>query len=130
MKKSLATILILVYLVFSCGVIINFHYCMDRLASTSLFGDESKYCGKCGMHSDDSDGCCRDEVKVVKLDSDQQKAQTIDFVFTAPLALVQLSSLFICQPFQNADPTGHFHNHSPPLLTEQDTYLQNGVFRI
>lgn len=130
MKKFLATILLFVYLVFSCGVVINFHYCMDRLASTSIFGGESKYCGKCGMHADDSDGCCRDEVKVVKLDQDQQKAQTLDLVFTAPQAMHLVLSDFICQPFQNANPTGHYHNHSPPLLTKQDTYLQNGVFRI
>ena len=130
MKKFLATILILVYLVFSCGVVINFHYCMDRLASTSLFGGESKYCGKCGMHSDDSDGCCRDEIKVVKLDEDQQNAQALDFVFAAPQTGIHYSSLFICQPFQNADPSGHFHNHSPPLLSGQDSYLQYCVFRI
>ena len=131
MKKILASIIVITYIVFSCGVVINFHFCMDRLASTSLFGKESRYCGKCGMHSDDSNGCCRDEVKVVKLGPDQQKAHALMVDQPTPILLSHLTSVFISLPFENPDVARHFHNHSPPLLlSAQDTYLQNNVFRI
>ena len=130
MKKMLAAILMIVYLAFSSGVVINHHFCMNRLASVSLFGTDSEYCGKCGMHADDSEGCCHDEVEVVKLDNDHQKSQVAALNPPEIITLSVLASAFICLPAQNADPTGHYHNHSPPLLSAQDTYLQINVFRI
>lgn len=122
--------LLVTYLAFSCGVVVNFHYCMDRLASTQFFGGEDRLCGKCGMHSDDSNGCCRDEFKVVKIQDDQQKTQAIEFNGIAPEITTTFTSSFLVMPFQNADLLRHHHNHSPPLLSQQDTYLRNGVFRI
>ena len=71
MKKLLISGLLLCYLAFSCGVMVSFHYCMDKLASTEFFTSGDKQCGKCGMHMDDAHGCCRDEVQVVKIDDDQ-----------------------------------------------------------
>jgi len=130
MKKILAFFILVTYFAFSCGVVVNFHYCMDELASTQLFVTDHKVCGNCGMHSDDSNGCCRDEVKVMKLQEDQQKTPTLEFAAKAPLSLIAFTPSFIEQPFENVDILRHHQNHSPPLLSEQDTYLQNGVFRI
>ena len=129
MKKLLALFILLTYLVFSCGVVINFHYCMDRLASTQLFFTEDKYCDNCGMHTDDSNGCCRDEIQVVKIKEDQQKA-TVVVDLIAPLAQIAVTPSLIELPFQNPDITRHQSDHSPPLISEQDSYLQNRVFRI
>ena len=53
MKKIVVPILLLCYLALTTGVIVNLHYCMNRLASTELFASESKQCGKCGMHTDE-----------------------------------------------------------------------------
>lgn len=130
MKKALATISLFCYLAVTCGVIVNFHYCMDRLASTQLFGTENKICGKCGMHTDDSNGCCRDEVKIIKMEVDQKVDSYVSFELPALDALVQAPSTFIETSFFNSGETRDYQNHSPPLLTEQDTYLQNCVFRI
>jgi len=118
------------YLAVSSGVIINFHYCMNKLASTELFASESKQCGKCGMHSDESNGCCRDEVQVVKIDDDQKSTSAYSFSFPALEVLVQKPSDFIAACFFKVPGARHYLNHSPPLLSAQDTYLQNGVFRI
>ncbi len=126
----LASILMIVYLAFSSGVVINHHFCMNRLDSVTLFGTDSEYCGKCGMHTDDSEGCCHDEVEVVKLDNDHQKSQVASLNPPEIITLNFLASSFICLPTQNADPAGHYHSHSPPLLSAQDTYLQINVFRI
>lgn len=80
------------------------------------------------MH--ESSGCCRDEVKVVKLDQDQNKLAVA--LLTAPSIEVAVTtpSAFIAAAFENEYQQRHFHNHSPPLLSEQDIYLQNNVFRI
>lgn len=130
MKKTIASITLLCYLAVTCGVIINTHYCMDRLASTQLFAAESKVCGKCGMHTQKSKGCCHDEVKIIKMEVDQKAAPDVSFELPALSSLVNVPSQFISPSLFNIEETRYYNNHSPPLLSEQDTYLQNSVFRI
>lgn len=130
MKKTILSITLISYLIVTCGVMVNFHYCMDRLASTEFFGAAVKVCGKCGMNMHKSKGCCRDEVKIIKMEVDQKAASHISFDLPALDAMVCLPSQFITTSFINVKETRHYHNHSPPLLTEQDTYLKNSVFRI
>ena len=118
------------YLGVTTGVVINFHYCMEKLASAKLFDTKSTKCGKCGMDILGSNGCCRDEVKIVKMEEDQQV--TVDFSYSLPSieALTQETSEFIITSFYNGPVTRHYQNHSPPLLSAQDSYLKNSVFRI
>lgn len=130
MKKIIASISVLCYFVVTCGVVFNYHYCMKRLASTHLFGTKSKVCGRCGMDTHESNGCCHDEVKVVKLQQDQNRIPVISYDIPAPDAVVIFPSDFIVASFYNAGEQRHFHNHSPPILSGQDTYLRNNVFRI
>jgi hypothetical protein len=103
---------------------------MNRLASTQFFVTESKKCARCGMNIHTSNGCCRDEVKIIKMEVDQKTSSSISFELPALEALVQTPSQFLVTSSINTGETRHYHNHSPPLLTEQDTYLQNCVFRI
>jgi hypothetical protein len=103
---------------------------MKKLASTSLFGAKSKLCGRCGMDIHKSNGCCHDEVKVVKLELDQNKTAIASFDLPSLESIVSVPSEFIATSFYNTDEQRHFHNHSPPLLSAQDTYLQINVFRI
>ena len=129
MKKALVSITFLVYLAFSCGVIINFHYCMGHLDSVKLFGGKTNLCGTCGMHLGKSHKCCGDEAKLIKLQDDQQKTQVVHSL-QAPEAVVTIPSDFIVTSFYNNNKSLHQQDHSPPLITGQDTYLQNCVFRI
>lgn len=103
---------------------------MNRLASTQLFSSGKDVCGQCGMHNDDSNGCCHDEVKVVKLELDHTTVPVITFDFPAYDAAIIPPSEFIETAFYNINVEKHFHNHSPPLLSGQDTYIRNSVFRI
>lgn len=130
MRKIGVFILLLCYLAFSTGVIINSHYCMNKLASIQLFVAGSKECGKCGMHIDDSHGCCRDEVKVVKMDDDQKVTGAVAFDLHALTPLAQVPSEFIVTSFYNIPLQGYTSVQPPPLLKGQETYLQNCVFRI
>lgn len=131
MKKAIAVISFLCYFVVTSGVVINSHYCMKRLVSTHLFETKSKVCGKCGMMMHKTNNhCCHDEVKVVKLQQDQITAPFFAFDFSAAKQISVFPSEFIFASFFNFYGQRHFQNHSPPLLQEQDTYLQNCVFRI
>lgn len=130
MKNVIVSIVLACYLLVSTGVVINYHYCMKRLASTQLFGTEKKYCGKCGMHKKRSKGCCHDEVKVLKLKIDQNSFSAVTPSIPAIDDIAITPSQYIAALFYNINEQKHFHNHSPPLLSAQDTYLQINVFRI
>lgn len=130
MKKVIATISVICYLVVTCGITINAHYCMNKLASVHLFGEKPDKCGQCGMEIHQSDGCCHDEVSVVKLEQDQNKVPAVTYELPTPETAAIIPSEFIVASFYNVDEQRHFHNHSPPLLSAQDTYLQINVFRI
>jgi hypothetical protein len=129
MKRILVAISLLVYFTVSTGFVVNLHYCMDKMASVGLGIKESDDCGKCGMPIKDKDGCCRDEVKVVKLYLDQVSAHFVDFQFSA-LATLVVPSGFLITPFRNTSLFTCHKAHAPPLISEQDAYLVNCVFRV
>jgi hypothetical protein len=126
MKKGIAAILLLFYFAFSTGVIVSFHYCMEELDSLQFGYTKTDVCGKCGMHTDDA-GCCNDEVKIFKIEDDQQTA-AVNFKFGSPIAI--LESLPVWNEITvNSTHQLFANNHSPPLR-KQGIYLQNCVFRI
>ncbi|MDZ4808918.1 MAG: hypothetical protein SGI96_11720 [Bacteroidota bacterium] len=130
MKKIIFAISFVCYFAVTSGVVINYHYCMKRLVSVHLFDTSTDVCGRCGMETRESNGCCSDELKVVKLEQDQNKVAFATIEIPSLESVSSVPSGFIFAPFVNIFEQRHFHNHSPPLLSEQDTYLQNNVFRI
>ncbi|PZR27340.1 MAG: hypothetical protein DI535_10970 [Citrobacter freundii] len=130
MRKLAVILLMLCYLAFSSGIVINSHYCMNRLASTQLFATVEKECGKCGMHITDSHGCCRDEVKMVKMDDDHKVSPSVTADFALLKIPVQVPSEFISTPSFNIPFQEFTDAQPPPLLKGQETYLQHCVFRI
>jgi hypothetical protein len=128
MKKSIAAILLVLYVAFSSGVVISFHYCMDSFDSLQLGAKKSDYCGMCGMHKTEGNECCKDEIKIFKIQDDQQTS-AISFKFSAPDAVITELPIWNEVSLINSTPELFLNNHSPPL-SKQDTYLQNCVFRI
>jgi hypothetical protein len=101
---------------------------MNEVNNVKFGHSTNDECGKCGMPVEDNNGCCKDEVKVVKMHADQTVAklaiadfslQTISF----KVSEYQFTSLFT--EIEQAEPVAN----GPPL-SQQDTYLQNCVFRI
>jgi hypothetical protein len=128
MKKLTAAILLLVYFVVSTGFVVSVHYCMNKVNAVELGHITTEECGKCGMFVEDSDGCCKDEVKVVKMQVDGLIAKITAATFSLP-PVVSTTTDFLFTPLfyklEKAEPVAH----GPPL-SKQDTYLQNRVFRI
>jgi hypothetical protein len=127
MKKLLAILTLMTYFTVSTGFIVSLHYCMDELDSAQLGASSEKKCGKCGMEKDG--GCCRDEVTMVKLETTHMAASAVQASFQAP-APQAIQTAFLSIPFRNYSPSLHAIAHSPPLVSEQDTYLDICVFRI
>ena len=126
MKKGIAAILLFFYFAFSSGVVISYHYCMDEFDSLQLGDNKTDICGKCGMHTGDM-GCCNDQVKIFKIEDDQQTA-AFHFKFAAAEAIIETVPVANESVVISARPV-LLNNHSPPL-NKQYTYLQNCVFRI
>ena len=129
MKKILIAISALFYLAISSGVIVNMHYCMKRLDSVQFYAKQDDLCGKCGMDTREANGCCHDEIKVFKITDDQQPS-LFAFHLAGIKPMAAEVSLFLVAPYFSKKEQIHFCNHSPPLLSAQDTYLQQCVFRI
>src|SRR5688500_9136263 len=101
MKKLFISILLLVYFTVNTGFVVNLHYCMHKIAGIVLNGEEHDSCGKCGMPVKDKEGCCREEVKVVKLYQDILPAFTIVPQFLA-MATLGINSCYFLAPLQQA----------------------------
>jgi hypothetical protein len=128
MKKMLTILTLLAYFTVSTGFVVNMHYCMDRFHSWELGGQVSERCDSCGM-SAKKNSCCHDQVKLVKVSQDASQAFYDVYAFSAP-ALVPALPVQYLAPTELSQPQFAWPIHGPPLLSKQDTYLRNGVFRI
>ncbi len=130
MQKFLLIPVMFVYLVVTSGVMVNFHYCMNKLSSTELFASGGKQCDKCGMHKERSHGCCHDDVKIVKMDDDHRFAAEMDLNILSIQPVVGLPSAYTDAPFVNLTGLVAHRPEAPPNWSEQGLFAEIGVFRI
>jgi hypothetical protein len=105
---------------------------MGKLSDWGLGHTNSKTCEKCGMEKADKkhDGCCKDEHKFIKNDTDQKSAeaglQMLQLLATAlpPLPAAFQTNYFPCVTVENP------MSHAPPPGTGVAVYIRNCVFRI
>ena len=129
MKRLLAFLLLLIYFTVSTGFVVSMHYCMNQFAAVQVGATAQEQCSKCGMHTADSGGCCREEVMVVKLQVDKQVPKML--LPGKALTPVALSlSAHLVAPFQNFQQAAKRVDTGPPVLSSQPVYLFNRVFRI
>jgi hypothetical protein len=81
MKRSAVAILAIIYFAISSGVVVNIHYCMGKMSSVKLQAWTPSSCG-CGKKMESKKGCCKTELKVVKIE-DAQKATYADLAIQA-----------------------------------------------
>lgn len=130
MKKFIVAILAILYVGSSVGATVHLHYCMDKLVSSELWHDESDACSNCGMEKGiNKDGCCKDEQKQVKIDSDHKAADILELQQLAAIAiipeftqlpLVDLPTVSEEFPLSNA----------PPRSSKLPVFLRNRSFLI
>jgi len=130
MKKVVAFILSLVYLVTSNGTIIDSHYCMGKFigADISVSKNNSGKCSNCGMAKENRKGCCNDKHTTIKLCNDQI------FIANNVIAnntVVELNNQYpSTEIFLNpANQYISFTAHSPPIKSPS-LFLLKCVFRI
>ncbi len=129
MKRVATSILLVIYFVVSSGFAVNLHYCMDKFHSWELGTDENEKCDQCGMMTEKSSGCCRDEVKLVKIQQDVFQSKSTIYSFALPFLISHYPINLLLSSQKLILPKEYF-NHTHPLLSKQYTYLSNCVFRI
>jgi hypothetical protein len=126
-------LLIPLYLLFSNGLVLEAHYCMGKLAGTEigLTHNTEDNCGTCGMDLEDSidNHCCKDELKLLKLDG-SQKLTTIHYNFSQSPDIVVPYHGFVYEPVCQDRKTIQLRSHAPPDPVTPALYIQHRVFRI
>jgi hypothetical protein len=128
MKKLFVAIFAFLYLAISGGVGLNMHYCMGKLDAVTLGQQKADKCGRCGMHTKNSAGCCHDSFQFVKLTDDQKPAMIAGQQFIPAIPVQPVSIYLTALPSQELSHSCS-NNHSPPLRTT-DRCVLLGVFRI
>ena len=111
-------------------MVMSVHYCMGEISTIQVNQVPEERC-ICGMSKKEtsSKGCCKTEFTMVKL-ADTHKASSASYDIQTPVALVPRSLSQLEAPLYNTSIKIYADIHGPPLLSEQDTYLLNCVFRI
>jgi len=131
MKKIITGILAVLYLSTSAGANIHMHYCMGKLVDWGLTDTNSKPCEKCGMKkSEGKTGCCNDENKFVKNNTDQKTTNTgLQMIKSwdpaLPVSFIEIPSYIIHSSFRQTT-----FSHSPPRSIGVEVYIRNCVFLI
>lgn len=71
MKKFFLLVLTFAYLASSTGATVYIHQCMGETIGWDLNIEQGNICSDCGMHKNAPQDCCKDQVKVLKTNSDQ-----------------------------------------------------------
>jgi hypothetical protein len=129
MKKGLVFIWLVIYTCISTGFAVSTHFCMDEKQSLELGAVKIEVCGKCGMSKQEKDGCCRDEIKIVKLQQDTHLAKLLMPTFELMLPVAFLSP-HLFTPFQNFTKNFNAFSFQPPPLHSEDLCVTNSSFRI
>lgn len=123
----MAYIVLLVYFLVSSGFAVSVHYCMNKVDGISFGTSRTETCGKCGMHVEDAGGCCKDEVKVIKLQADQLVSQMVVPGFEFSPAIITNAPL-VSEQGKFAQQISIPVAHGPPLPVK-DIHILHCVFR-
>ena len=131
-KRLILSIVTILYFSTTIGANLHLHYCMGELACWGLWKDRNEQCGKCGMDKEatESNGCCKDDSKQIKLEVDQ-KGNKLPFqnFSTWPIEITD-SNLYTNDRPYLAECSPIPLSTAPPRGKNLSVYLLNCTFRI
>ena len=118
----------LLYIVVSSGITMNYHYCMGQLADVSLW--QKAACPACGMKHD-THKCCTTDTELIKLSLDQDVAHFNSTNFTPSVVTLlfdisEWHSLLV--PEQHS--IAYAPRKSPPDCSSVPLFIHNCTFLI
>jgi hypothetical protein len=128
MKRLLVFVLAVLYLAAGAGFTLREHYCMGERVGAELSHPAQRAdghrCARCGMDKKANDGCCKDDVKILKCCPDQTVAEmpvlhAPVLLALAPVAPLIPASAAFREAAEEAAPV-----HGPPLSEGPPRYLR------
>ncbi len=132
MKKLSVILLLFIYGITTVGATVHLHFCMDKFIGWDFSQTEIATCGKCGMkESKTKKGCCKDEVKQLKINTDHQKSSVAVFinVFNTPI-IHSYPSLFKFTGVVFTEESNRINYDSPPIPQIQKLTILYCTYRI
>jgi len=134
MKKLFLYLLSFIFIITSSGVMVNMHYCMGKVAGSSIsfITHASSKCDKCGMEKSKTKGkgCCHDSNKLVKNTIDQKLASSsikTDHQFTYLNSFENNEFKIIFFPSSDSITIRY---HAPPLYSGVPDYISHCSYLI
>ncbi len=129
MKKIITGIIAVLYMLATCGIAMEIHYCMGKKAGINFYFAKDDACGKCGM-KEKKKGCCHNEHKFAKLSGIHKNVYN-NIAFTTPEILIAAIQYHLYSwQLPNAISLSSISNHSPPNYAMRPACILNCVFRI
>lgn len=130
MKKIFSFVLLFIYLISSVGVLFNFQYCCGQLKTVELFSlaaPSEIFQEKCQQQDQDmGKDCCKNDIKVVKTENDQNKTSL--FQILCPAYPIKIS-IFSFQAQTDAVSASAI-TFQTSMKIKRRTYLDNCVLII
>lgn len=95
MKKFLFLIATFAYFTSISGATIYIHECMGKVVDWTFQAEEKDKCDNCGMHKNDVNDCCKDEIKVLKLNAEHKQSENVSPVFKISDVLLPVAYLMV-----------------------------------
>ncbi|MDQ2753349.1 MAG: hypothetical protein M3R72_10045 [Bacteroidota bacterium] len=129
MKKFIATILSVLYLIASSGATFSSHYCMGKYIGWDVSAPAKNKCSNCGMTKENRTGCCNDKHQTLQLQKDQLATNVIAVPGNT---IIYLNTHYpsLTQSFFTAGIKGVQTAHSPPGFIPIFFMILYCVFRI
>ncbi|MEZ5015865.1 MAG: hypothetical protein R2800_02360 [Flavipsychrobacter sp.] len=119
MRKLISIPLLFIYMIAASGVIIQLHYCGQKLDSWNVFAMKADSCGDDGCDKmPESHGCCSDKVIKAKIAQDYQSTPSFyqDFSFL-DIAIIPQHNCLYDFTYKQCEVKGLFYNaNAPPGL--------------
>lgn len=127
MKKLLAILVMLLYIVPAIGVNVSSHFCGREAVSSCFKEQKSCVCTPKAMKK----GCCENKQQLLKIDDTQQKAELPVQKFSNPFyAILSIPTELTSIVFTDYTNAIGKCPAKPPYLYREPIYLLNRVFRI
>ena len=69
MKKLIFLLATMAYMFSTTGATVYIHHCMGNVIDWDFTKNDLESCGTCSMEKDAANDCCKDEIKVLKIDN-------------------------------------------------------------
>jgi hypothetical protein len=98
---------------------------MGKLADWELGQNKSKTCGFCGMEKGDEkdNGCCKDEQKFIKNDTDQKFVESASYTLKFPV-VAEMPNYYRNAFFRSVSVNERYsQSHAPPRCKDLPIYI-------